>query len=352
MVISVKKQNSVKKKVTIKDVARAVGVSHATVSMVFTGESRISEKTREKVLAVAREMNYVPNLGASNLRSGKTKLIGLIANDLANPAYGRMAQVAETISVEHGYQLIIADHQWNPEAEVAAVQKMIGFHTRGILLCCTEQSQVSLELLKRTGGPAVVALDSCPPDYTGAFIGFDVVASGRMAAQHLVDAGCKNPVLFTAQRSLRTLNSFVNLQHGFLDQLERCGIPKGKHRIIYSGLTADEGQKAFHRARATAPDIDGILCINDLCAYGVIAGADEAGVAIGKDLAVIGIGDHALSRIPRISLTSIRHSVEQVVSMAIEALIESFESDTPPTVRYELPPELIIRNSSRLAHSR
>lgn len=336
------------RKVTIKDVAREAGVSHATVSMVFTGERRISDKTREKVLEIARKMKYVPNLGASNLRSGRTKLIGFVINDLSNPVYGKMAQTAETIAVERGYQLIIADHQWNPDVEAAAIEKMISFQTRGILLCCTERSKVSIELLNQTGSPAVVALDSCPVDYTGAFIGFDVEASGRMAAQHLVEAGCRNPVLFTAQRSLRTLTSFVTLQQGFLDQLKACGIPQGKNRLIYSGLTVEEGQKAFHRTRATAPDIDGIFCINDLCAYGVIAGADELGIEIGKDLAVVGIGDHPLSRVPRISLTTINQSPDQVVRMAMEELIESFEQERQPTIRYTLPPELIVRKSSHL----
>lgn len=324
------------------------GVSHATVSLVFSNEPRISEKTREKVRAVARKLSYVPNLGASNLRSGKTRLIGFIANDLSNPAYGRMAQVAETISIEHGYQLIISDHQWDPKAEAAAVEKMIGFHVRGILLCCTEQSQTSLDLLKRAGAPDVVALDSCPADYAGSFIGFDVVKSGQLAAQHLVDAGCRNPVLFTAQRSLQSLNNFVNLQTGFLGQLARCGISGGRNRVVSSGLTMEEGQRAFHRTRAAMPEMDGVFCINDLCAYGVIAGADETGMTIGRDLAVIGIGDHALSRIPRISLTSIRHPVEQAVSMALEALIDGFESGTPASLRYALPPELLIRTSSGL----
>jgi LacI family transcriptional regulator len=336
------------KKVTIKDVARVSGFSHATVSMVLSGESRISEKTREKVLEVARKMKYVPNIGASNLRSGKTRLIGLIVNDLSNPVYGRMAQVAETVAVERAYQLIIADHQWDPEAEVTAVEKMISFDTRGILLCCTEQSKASIELLNRTGSPAVVALDSWPSDYTGAFIGFDVERSGRMAAQHLLEVGCRNPVLFTGPRSLRTLNSFVRLQRGFLKQLEEAGLSGENQRVIYSGLTVEDGRKAFHQLLATAPEADGIFCINDLCAYGVLAGADEVGVEIGKDIAILGVGDHPLSALPRISLTTIRQSPEQLVRMAMEALIEGFECGTPPTLRYTLPPELVIRKSSRL----
>lgn len=336
------------KKVTIKDVAREAGVSHATVSMVFTGEPRISESTREKVLAIARKMQYVPNLGASNLRSGKTKLVGLIVNDLANPVYGKIAQTAEKMAIEQGFQLIITDHQWNPTAEAAAIRKMISFQVRGIILCSTERSKTALDLLNQTGSPAVVAIDSWPADYTGAYVGYDVESSGRIAAEHLLKAGCRNPVLFTGERQLRSLSSFVALQKGFTEHLKASGVPIGKNRVIYSGLTVEEGHKAFHRMRSVDPTVDGIFCINDLCAYGVMGGADEVGLKVGENLAVMGIGDHFLCRMPRISLTSIRHSPEEAAQMAMEDLFESFEQDRAPSIRCTLPPELIIRTSSQL----
>lgn len=337
------------KKITIKDVAKEAGVSHATVSMVFSGQTRISEKTRERVLVVARKLKYVPNLGASNLRKGESKLIGFIVNDIANPAYGKMAQLAETTVLGSGYQLIIADHQWNPEVELAAIQKMISFRARGLLWCSTEQSAASLDLLTSPGSPAVIALDNCPPNYSGAFVGSDVINTGAMAANHLLEMGSRNPVLFTANRGLRNLSNFVDLQKGFLDELRRQGVPHCDERVVYAGLTTKEGREAFYRMQATIPDVDGIFAINDLCAYGVMSGADDIGVQVGKDLALIGIGDHPTSSMPRISLTSIIHSPENVVKTALEELLESFSQNRPPSLRLNYPGELIIRKSSRLA---
>lgn len=339
-------------KVTIKDVAKSAGVSHATVSMVFSGEKRISEKTRLKVLGVARKMKYVPNLGASNLRKGESKVIGFVFNDIANPVYGKMAQVAEALALANGYQVIVADHQWNPEAELAAIKKMISFRAKGLLWCSTEQSHASLDLLTAPGAPSVVALDSCPRNYSGSFFGYDVENTGRMAARHLVENGCRNPVLFNVNEFQKEITSFVDLQKGFLDELRLLKIGNTDRRVFYAGLTIEEGREAFHRMMATSPKVDGIFAINDLCAYGVLGGADEIGVQIGKDIALMGIGNQPVSSIPRISLTSISHSPEPIVRMAMTELMECFEEDRLPKLRLTFPGELIIRQSSRLAKTK
>ena len=335
------------KKVTIKDIAKAAGVSHATVSMVFSGEKRISLKTRKKVLGVASRMRYVPNFGASNLRRGESKLIGFIVNDIANPAYGRMAQAAEALALTKGYQVLIADHQWNPDAELEAIKKMIGFRAKGILWCGVEQSKEALAILASNGAPSVIALDSCPRDYTGSFFGYDVENTGRMAVRHLVENGCKRPVLFTANEQQMDLSSFIDLKRGFLDELAVLKL-SSSNSVFCAGLTIVEGRETFLRVMAANPKVDGIFAINDACSYGVLSGADETGVHIGKDLALMGIGNHSFSCIPRISLTSISHSPEQIVKLAMSEMLESFEQERQPMVRLSLPGELIIRNSSRL----
>jgi len=339
----------IKKKPTIKDLAKVAGVSHATVSMVFSGEKRISQKTREKVLAAARKLKYVPNLGASNLRKGESQLIGFIVNDIANPVYGKMAQVAEAIALANGYQLIIADHQWNPDGELAAIKKMISFRAKGLLWCGTEQSAAVSELLAYVGAPTVVALDNCPRDHVGGFVGYNVRYSGAIAAQHLLENGVKNPLLFTVNRNLQNLSNFVELQEGFLETLKKHNISNCEHRLVFSGLTPEEGREAFHRLQGMGREpVDGILAINDLCAYGIMGAADELGLKIGEDIALMGIGNHSMSSMPRISLTSIAQSAEQIVRAAMEELFTCFAEDRPSSMRVSFPGELVVRKSSSL----
>lgn len=336
------------RKATIKDIAREAGVSHATVSMIFSGKKKLSVATKNKVLSAARKLKYVPNLGASDLRRGESRVIGLVVNDLSNPIYGKMAQVAETIALANGYQVIVSDHQWNPEAEADAVRRMLSFRAKGLLWCGTEESEAALELLETTGAPSVIALDSWPKSYHGSGFGYDVEATGRLAVRHLVESGCRNPVLFTVNERLQNISSFVDLKKGFLDELRSLGVG-GKRSVFNAGLSVEEGRETFHRLRASEPSIDGILAINELCAYGIMWAADELGISVGGDLALIGIGNHPVSNISRMSLTSISHSPEQIVRMAMTELLECFKTNRQPAMRLKLPGELIIRRSSRLS---
>lgn len=333
--------------VTIKDVARRAGVSHPTVSMSFAGDPRISPATRDKVLRVARAMKYVPNLAARHLRRGVSNLIGFIVNDITDPFYAIMVQVAEATAVECGYQLIIADSQWDPEREVAAVRRMNSFRVRGLLLCSTEQTRGGLDLLAETQTPVVV-VDACPPWHKGCFIGNDVRAAGELAATHLLDVGCRNPVFLTASRALLTFSGFEAMRQGFCQVLRKRRMAQPERRVVPAGLTIEEGRDAFHRVRTSVPDMDGVFCANDLCALGVMTGADEAGLCVGRDLVVMGVDDLAVARLPRIGLTSIHQPHEQIARTAAHVLIESLEAGVQPSLRQLFQPELVIRKSSRL----
>lgn len=336
-----------RKKVTIKDVAAKAGVCHSTVSLVFSRSPLISEKTREKVLAVAKTMNYVPNLGARNLRRGYSNILGFVVNDISNPFYGTMLQTAETIALERGYEMIIADTQWNPDREMAAIEKMISFQAKGLFLCSTEQTSLSFKKLNNLNGPTTVAVDTCPPTYRGCFIGNDTAAAGEMAAKHLLEIGCRNPVFFSARESLKSFSCFMELETGFLKVLKENGIEKKPEQVYYAGLSYEDGKQAFHKIRQISKTVDGIFCANDLCALGVMNAADASEVRIGRDLALVGVDDNIVSQSSRISLTSIRQPIEQIIRMAVEVLLESFENNTIPKLRKAFRPELIVRQSSQ-----
>lgn len=331
----------------MKEVARLADVSHATVSMVFSGKKRFSEKTRNRVLAAARKIQFVPDMGASNLRKGQSRIIGFVVNDIANPVYGRMAQMAESLATERGFQMIIADHQWSPARELQAIRRMIGFRAQGILWCGTERSGEAQELLMAEGAPAVVALDSCPVGFRGGFIGYDVRHSGRIAAQYLLQSGARNPRLFTVGGHSPMLHNFTELHQGFLEVLAKNGLPHGDS-LVFSGLTLEEGRMAFHRMRsASGPPVDGILAINDLCAYGILEAADDLGIRVGRDLALLGIGNHPFSSLSRISLTSISQSPDKLVQAAMGELFDCFATKRQSTLRLSMKGEIIARNSCR-----
>lgn len=327
---------------TIKDIAREAGVSDATVSLSFSGNPRISEKTRAKVLRIASRLKYSPNLQARALRSGGMKAIGFLVNDLANPFYAAMIQRAESVADEHGYQLIVAESQWNPQKEIKVIETLISSRVKGLLVILTEQTPRSLQLLEQSGLP-VVAVDTRPPGYKGSFVGNNLLATGSMAAEHLLEAGCKHPLLLNAGDQLKNFSAFVELKKGFLKTLKSHSV---EHSVVSAGLTIEHGALAFSQIRKQYPRTDGVLCANDLCAFGVMMMADKEGISIGKDLRIMGIDDLSFSALPRISLTSICQPRDQIARTATSLLIDHIENQTSLNKRLSLVPELIVRRST------
>jgi LacI family transcriptional regulator len=330
---------------TIRDVARRARVSETTVSLAFREGSRISPATRGLVLKIARQLRYVPNRSAKALRDGQTRTIGFLVADITNPFYTLMISRAETVALRRGYQIFVVDSKGDADKELSGVRSMIQSRVQGTLVCLCEKTDGSGDLIEASRTPAI-ALDTYPRGYTGAFVENDIPAAGRLAANQLLDVGCRRPVFLTAEEDMARFSGFVKLQAGFAQALRDRGIEFGSRHIIHSGMVTAAGVSAFDEIRRTVPDADGIFCPNDLCALGVIEAADRARVRVPRDLAVMGIDDIPIASMSRLSLTSIRQPHERIAELATKALIDSIEAGTPPQIRETLAPELMVRGST------
>lgn len=331
--------------VTIKDVAAMAGVSDTTVSLAFQPKSRIGEKTRQRVLAVAMKLHYAPNLNARALRMGGLKSLGFLVNDITNPFYALMVSSAESIALDRGYQVVAADGHWSADREVRAVRNMVSSRVLGMLICSCEKSREGLDLLGQHGVPCI-AIDTVPKSYRGAFIGNDLIAAGRLAAEHLVEANCRRVAMLTADQQMSSFSAFQSLREGFLQTLAQRGIDPDAVPVINAGLTIDGGKYGFLRLMKRDANVDGVFCVNDLCAIGVIEAADAQGVRVGPDLAVMGIDNLDISAMSRISLTSIRQPYERIIELAVNSLIDGIETHDAPDVTLAFPPDLVVRRST------
>lgn len=331
---------------TIHDVALLAAVSDTTVSLAFRPNSRISDSTRRRVMAAANQLHYVPNINARALRVGTADTIGFLINDISSPFYAEMVSLAEAIALKRGYQIVVADGHWDPEREVHLVETLISSRVRGMLICPCEKTRKSLDRLTESSIPCV-AVDTIPESYRGAFIGNDLVATGQMGADHLIDVGSRRLALLTADPQRDSFSAFVAIRKGFLEAAARRGIDPESIAVIHAGLTIDAGKYGFQRLHKRAPEVDGVLCVNDLSAIGVLDAAEARGIRIGPELAVMGIDDLEVSRTSRISLTSLRQPHARIIELAVHALIDGIEADDAPDITMVLPPELIVRNSTR-----
>ncbi len=334
------------RKTTIKDIARVAGVSETTVSLCFQPTSRIGEKTRTRVLKIAKELHYFPNTAARDLRSGKSRTIGFIINDITNPFYALMIRKSEQIASEKGYEVIIAENQWSSERAVNIVRKMIQSRIEGIILCFTERTEETYELVKSSGLPHI-AVDTIPDFYNGSYVLNDGQLTGYLVAQHLHEQGCRTIAILNAQKDIGSFSSILSMEDGFKNYFRETGFSFKKVDIIDAGLSISSGETGYQEMKERGELYDGIFCMNDLCAMGVINESLADNRKPGKDYAIIGVDNNEVSHLRQISLSSMNIKYTEISEIATNFLIDRIEKKTDSSLRKVIPPVLVVRDSTK-----
>jgi DNA-binding LacI/PurR family transcriptional regulator len=332
-------------KATIKDIANEAGVSDTAVSLAFQGNERVGAETKKRIFAAARKLKYVPNSAAQNLRSGKTNAVGFIVNDITNPFYSLMLKEAEEKLNSIGLELFIASSNWDIDREVKLIEKMIQMRVQGLIICFCEKGTKSIELLNSFSVPHI-AVDSYPVFYKGNFMANDFEVCGRMVAEHLYEIGCRNPGIVNADKRMVEFSAFKKTFAAFKQYFHEKGIAVKKKNTVEAGLTIDAGKKAVELLKGKSFDADAFFCANDLCAMGFMEAAEQNGLKIGKDIALVGIDDIPHSSFAKISLTSVRQPYTAIACGAAEFISECIVKGNKRKLKKELKPELIKRNST------
>ena len=340
-------QRKARTKTTIRDIAKKASVSETAVSLAFRTGSRISEETRKRILRIATQLNYVPNLAARSLRFGDSRYIGVIVMDITNPFHAQMVRIADEIAEQRGYQLFIAESNWHPKKEEEAVSRMIGNRVQGILAFFCEGTTRSWLLMKENGIPHI-AVDTYPSFYRGAFSTNDLRHSSRIAVSHLYDVGSRRLAFFSGSQAQKRFSAFVHLERGFVAASKTLGLPGSQASIVRAGLTVASGRDALLAHLSKAPQTDGIFCVNDLCAIGAIDAMKSLGITPGKDIAVVGIDNLEFSSLSSIALTSINEPHADVMRHATEELIRCLERREHPALQRRFKATLIPRDSTLL----
>ena len=333
------------RKPTIRDIAREAGVSDTTVSLSFQPSSRVSAATREKILEIARRLNYFPNRSARNLRYGGSRTIGFVVIEITNPFYARMIRSAERIADAMGYEILFAESHWDARKEVRIVSNMIENRVAGILMCFCENTTESLDLIQQLN-LRLIAVDTYPRHYRGAYVANALASAGRMAAEHLLEAGCRHPVFFNASLDMSRFSSFQLLLSGFRQGLRAHNVELPPAAVIHADWTIAGGSAGLSALVTGQQPFDGIFCVNDLCALGVIDAAERAGYEVGRDFLIMGVDNLEIGSISRIALTSIDQPYDRIIELATRSMIESIENNQPCTIRRRLKPRLVVRDST------
>ena len=333
----------------IREIAKRAKVSTATVSRTINRVPTVNPQLAKRVWTVVEELGYYPNTQARALVSGRSRIFGLIVSEFTNPFFPEIVQVFETIAVEHQYDILLTSTANDPKRMESSVRRMIERRVEGVAVMMFGMEEVLLEDLKLRKVP-LVFVDVGPPRPHVCNIRVDYLNGIRQAVQHL--AALRHTRIAFITGPLR-LKSAVSRKLAFVRSMHEIGLEADPTLIIEGDHTMDGGRTAFgqllgHSNRPTA-----VLCSNDMTAIGVMRRSYESGIAIPRDLSLVGFDDIRLAQFMLPPLTTVQMSQPELARLAFHALLAEVERETPAPEGTELvlKTNLILRESTALNSS-
>jgi DNA-binding LacI/PurR family transcriptional regulator len=348
-------QAAAEKRVTIQQVARAAGVSAATVSVVLNGHHRavgIREATRAAVVEASLRLGYRPNDAARNLRRQHNNVLSLLVQDLANPCFVDIAVAARAAAEARGYEVNVVD-AGAVDAEMRALERLRGDGSDGVIVATGRHGTrpAALELLRdlvARGLPAVVLLDRSPDPRVPA-IRVDVEMGAYIAVRHLHGLGHRriaHLALHGDEPIADEQTSQGDRYRGYREALGYRGIAANPAWLVRGDDTLAGGHAMMQELLSRpGPRPTAVLVYNDLTAIGALRALRDAGLRVPEDMAVIGTDGIELGRYTSPSLTTIEHPRVTLGQLAVETVCGLIDGVPAAQTERVLPVDLVIRES-------
>lgn len=329
-----------KRRATIKDVARLIDASSATVSMALRGDPRITKETRLKVEAAAREVGYVYNRSAANLRKQCSDIVGLVVGDIANPFFAQLAAGVNDVLLDSGKMLFLASYEEDAGRQNRLLERLSEQHVDGILLCPAWGTDPEMAgTLQQWNIPCVQILRHLP-DSPFDYVSTDYRSGIGQICEHLIALGHRDIAFIGGDKAH---SATLERHRGFTGALERHGLDAS--RIFPIEPSRHQGRELVPQLLEQHPEVTAAVCFNDVTAFGVMAGLRRAGREPGRDFAVTGFDnvEEAADRKP--ALTTVDSHAHEMGRRAAAMLLERIETRDRPRQELILPAELILRES-------
>lgn len=324
-------------KVTVRDVAKAAGVSVATVSRVMNGATGVSPDLRERVLKAIKETHYVPNVAGRVLRQQRSSLIAVVTPEPENPYFMRLTAEVESVARRNGYGVLVAhsDHQVSREAD--ALRQLAARQVAGAIVICADERHSNLSPLTDLEIPTVL-IDRSPRSSVLDFVSTDNHLAGRLAAQHLSDQGYRQPVCICGPAHLSPTEDRT---HGFLDAWP-AGSGSDRPFVIRGDLRLNSGYEIAREVLKTR-DVDSFYITNSP----MTAGAFRAIKELKRfGLGLLGTDDDLWTTMVSPTVSVIEQPLLETGRRAAEILADRITNPDSPVARTLLAPRLIAREST------
>ena len=327
--------------VTVHDVARRAGVSIATVSRALTGARRVAPEIADRVHTAAAELGYRPDAVARSLRRQETRTIGLVIANITNPFFPALVQAVELAAREAGLGVLFADAQDDPAVEHEVVDLLLRRRIDALLISPCHRVRSRATLVAAAAALPAVQLDRFTST-AAHYVGLDHDGAVVQLLNHLAATGRRHYALVGSDPAISTA---WERQVAYVRRVADHD-PAAADRVLVGEFSVDWGREAAGQVMRRWPEVDAVLCANDLIAVGVMQELQRRGIAVPGRVAVTGFDDTLLAVTAQPALTSVDQPLRR---MAEEAVALTQAAAGGPVVRCRLPGELILRASSACA---
>lgn len=324
--------------VTMRDVAKRVGVSVATVSRVLNDSGYVKEDTRKMVLAAIEEMNFKPNSVARSLFKKQSKTIGLIVPDINNPFFPQLARAVEDVTSEADFTVFLCNSDGKIEKEIRYFDRLQQKYVDGVLVV---SNTLKPEHLSQYHFP-IIALDR-PLDSSLPYVTCNNYEGAQKATRHLLECGCGKIAHISGPENIA--NARDRLQ-GYKDVVSEVGL-YDENLIIPAEYQIESAKRAAFKLLTNYPDIDGIFAGNDVMAIGVIKAAELLGYKVPEQLKVVGFDGIEFGDIITPELTTVSQPVYQMGSTAAAMLLDLIEGKPIHQKEITFQVELLVKRSTQ-----
>lgn len=340
------------KNITIKDIALKAGVAPSTVSAVLNGktrESRISEQLASRVRGIAADMGYQPNHTAVALRTGKTRVLGLIVEDISNVFFASLAKIIEEEADSIGYKVLYCSTENNEDKARERVRMLSQRQVDGFLITPTPGMRAEIDKLAAQHKPLVL-MDRYFPGLAVPHVVVDNYNGTQMAMQHLLAKDYRRIAFVTIQLDQVQMHQ---RRQAYEDSLREAGLPVEENLVLqlpYHGKP-EESVQQIRRFISEQPELDAIFfATNYVGVYGLEA-IKDLGLSIPDQLAVICFDDHDIFRLYSPAITIVKQPVALIAQTAMQLLIRQFEKGHGVPVSSQSfqvlqPAQLVVRAST------
>lgn len=333
--------------VTLRDIAREVGVSITTVSRALAGYDDVAEETRRQVQSVAAEMGYVPNVTARRLQKQRTDTLGFIIPTFgprfSDPFFSEFLAGVGNEASDQQYDLLVSTHAPDSEGEQETYRRAVrGGWVDGLIVVRTRQTDRRIRILCESEFPFVAfgrTEDNCDFPYVDE----DSAAGMRLLVQHLIDQGHRRIAFIRPPEGL--MFGHYRLQ-GFYETMADSDLPVHPRWIVAGNMTQRGGAEAVEALLTLDPRPTAVIGGNDLMAIGAMHRIQQHGLRVGKDISVAGFDDIPPAAHTHPRLTTLRQPIYQIGRDTCRMLTQILNGRQPQNPHVLLTPTLVLRQST------